>query len=100
MDFLERLSAVVCGKQYLFKQDDGMYYSKYHCEELEVEEAEEWLLDRVKTESEISENNYNVGKIREDISYRRLSKISDYLKSTGLTDREIIDIIKLEEEMR
>ena len=51
MDFLERLSAVVCGKQYLFKQDDGMYYSKYHGCELEKTEVEEWILNHTSTKT-------------------------------------------------
>ena len=68
MDFLERLSAVVCGKQYLFKQDDGMYYSKYHCEELEVEETEEWLLDRIRTDN-IDERQSQVYKYLKDSKF-------------------------------
>ena len=73
MDFLERLSAVVCGKQYLFKQDDGMYYSKYHGCELEVEEAQEWLLDNVRgnntIEFKVSDKQKQVYKYLKDSKF-------------------------------
>ena len=99
MNFLERLSSAIYNKQMLFKQDNGIYYSKYHDCEIERDEAEEWLLDTVKSESEISNHNYLVGKEREEIGYRRMIKLCDYLKSTGLSDKEINNIIKLEEEI-
>ena len=47
-DFLERLSSIIFDKQMLFRQDNGMYYSKYHGCELEKEEAEEWILDEIR----------------------------------------------------
>lgn len=40
MDFLERLSVKIWNN----KQDDGSYYSRYHCNTLTKEEVEEWLL--------------------------------------------------------
>ena len=68
MDFLERLSAVVCGKQYLFKQGNGMYYSKYHGCDLEVEEVEEWLLDRIRNEN-IDDRQSQVYKYLKDSKF-------------------------------
>ena len=49
-DFLERLSSIIWDKQMLFKQEKGRYYSKYHGCELEVDEAEEWLLGELRGE--------------------------------------------------
>ena len=47
-DFLERLSSIIFDKQMIFRQDNGRYYSKYHGCELDVAEAEEWLLGELK----------------------------------------------------
>lgn len=47
MDFLEKISTKLFDKQMLFKQDDGSYYSRYHCNTLTKEEVEEWLLEYI-----------------------------------------------------
>ena len=59
MDFLERLSVIVCYKQTLFKQKKDIYYTKHHGCDLEKEEAEERLLDYInnKTYNPIGRKN-------------------------------------------
>jgi len=46
MDFIERLSCITYGKQMLFKEDGGMYYSGYYGRVITQEEAEDWLVGR------------------------------------------------------
>ena len=49
-------------------------------------------------EIECLENNIEVYKSRLNISYRRLQKCVKYFESQGLDNKQIIDIMKLEEE--
>ena len=54
MDFLERLSGIL-GKQYLFKQDDGLYYNRYECCDMDKEEAEDWIFGKLMNEESASD---------------------------------------------
>lgn len=42
MYFLERLSSIM-GKQYLFRQDNGLYYNRMENEYMTKEEAQDWI---------------------------------------------------------
>ena len=44
MNFIERLSCLL-GKQYLFVQENEIYYNRYTNKHITKEQAEEWLLD-------------------------------------------------------
>ena len=43
MDFLERLSCLL-GKQYLFKQDNGIYFNRYISKNQTKTIAEDWII--------------------------------------------------------
>lgn len=47
MDFLEQISVKLWDKQMVFKQYNGSYYSRYHCDTLTKEDIEEWLLEYI-----------------------------------------------------
>ena len=47
LNFYERLSATLYGKQVLFKQDDGSYYNQRLDESMTKSDVKEWLLAEV-----------------------------------------------------
>ena len=47
LNFYERLSATLYGKQVLFKQDDGLYYNQRLNDGMSKSEVKEWLLAEV-----------------------------------------------------
>ena len=66
MDFLERLSGIL-GKQYLFKQDDGTYYNRYECCDMDKEEADDWIFGKLMDEVIIDDTFDRVDNILNQI---------------------------------
>ena len=89
--YFDNQAEIDCYKEFGCKTEDDVIFVKIPLELLrKTEELEE--------DVEILQHNYNCKKSENEIMYKRLQLLTDYLKLQGHTDAQINEIIKLRGE--